>query len=295
MWTAWLACVDGAPAGDSGSLESQIIVTFNTGTTEGLSHDEGEDAYTAEHALISDEWYGDGLAWLPAIEATTVFFANLQPDVVAFQEVFDPSECADIPAEYHADFVCSEWTEGDPSVAEQVLGDGYTVQCFPGKSDKCLAVRDDLGSFGALTGEGVEGCGSGARVARGTIGGRTLVGVHGSSGFAGDDIDCRVAQVEQVFADLPDDVVILGDFNTDPGRQAETDASAAAWVESIVEPLHFISPVGEEAPRSYGGLADIDHVISDVLHGSCWHAGIDTEPVIDAVYFDHVPVVCEVQ
>jgi hypothetical protein len=46
-------------------------------------------------------------------------------------------------------------------------------------------------------------------------------------------------------------------------------------------------------PRAYQGIADIDHVISDVFHGECRYPGVDvrSEPVFDGVYFDHVPVV----
>ena len=271
-----------------------VVVTFNTGTTEGMAHDDGDDGYTSEHAEISDTWYGDGLAWLEAIDAVSAFFDDNPPDIVAFQEIFDPAECADIPPEFHAEFVCSEWSAGDPTVAEQVLGDDYVVQCFPGNSDKCLAVHRRHGDLGPLIGEGVDGCGSGARVARGQVDGLTIVGVHGSSGFSSEEMDCRVQQVEQAFDGLEANALVLGDFNTDPGRQAETDPSAQAWVDHVVDPWHFVSPVGPDAPGSYAGLADIDHVVADTLEGDCWHAGIDTDAVLDATYFDHLPVVCSV-
>ncbi len=319
-------CTDGP--GDSGSsvdtsepARTLRVVSFNTGTTEGLGHDDSpDDGYTSEHAAISDEHYGDGLAWLPAVDAARSWFAEVDPDVVVFQEVFYSGLCPGIPEEAHADFVCDGWEEGDPTVASDILGPDYQVACHPGKDDKCAAVHERVGRFRTCTedfclegldGSTVEGCGSGARVARGPIEGAdgsllTLVNVHGSSGLSDEDEACRVAQVDQVFEDLGDGApgadgalnLVMGDLNTDPYRFASFDDSAQRWNEEVGEglPFRWISEVGPDAPGSYGGVADIDHVASDGLIGSCWHAGLgEQEPVIDAVYFDHRPVVCDVR
>jgi len=297
-----------------------VAVTFNTGTSESMGHDAlPDDGYTSEHAALSDAWYGDGLAWVPAVDAARAFLAEVEPDVVAFQEIFWSDECADIPVEARGDFVCETWSEGDPTVAQTVLGDGWQVACHPGKPDKCAAVREGFGTFAGcdagfclegLTGFGVEDCGNGARVARGVIERvddteLTLVSVHGSSGIAGDDEQCRLQQVDQVFVDLGDGApaangetnLVLGDFNTDPGRWTGSDPSAARWAEFVGDglPFRFITDVGPDAVPSYGDLVNIDHVVSDALVGSCRIAGLEGEPpVIDAVYFDHKPVVCEV-
>ena len=60
-------------------------VTFNSGTSEGMPHDRPpDDGYTSGHAALSDQWYGDGLAWTPAVEATQRFFRKVDPDVVVF-------------------------------------------------------------------------------------------------------------------------------------------------------------------------------------------------------------------
>ena len=320
-----LAC---APKGaadsavDTGEAEVPIIaMTFNTGTTEGLPHDaEPDDGYTSAHAAVSDEWYGDGLAWGPAVEAAAAFFARTSPDVVVFQEIFWTGECADIPEEHHAGFACEGWTDGDPTVAQIILGDDYQVMCHPGKPDKCAAVHSRLGTFEGcdegfclegMEGYTVDGCGSGARVARGVIalteayggGSLTLVNLHGSSGLTGEDVDCRLAQLEQAFVDLGDGApgasgernLVMGDLNTDPGRWADFDDSAVRWNDFVGEGLAFAAhtAIGEDAPGSYGGLADIDHVASDAWTGGCWHPGLDDEPeVLDAVYFDHRPAVC---
>ena len=133
-----------------------------------------------------------------------------------------------------------------------------------------------------------------------------MVNVHGSSGLSTDDEACRVAQVEQVFVDLGDGSpgtdgernLVLGDLNTDPGRWADIDTSAAPWTDFVGDDhdFHFISAIGEDAPRSYQGLLDIDHVMSDALDGGCVIEGVSdgTSPVFDGVYFDHHPVVCTV-
>jgi len=92
--------------------------------------------------------------------------------------------------------------------------------------------------------------------------------------------------------------LILGDLNTDPGRMADNDASAARWNDFVTgDPFFFVTAVGEDAPPTYANLANIDHVISDAATGSCWHAGVDDghPDVIDAIYFDHVPAVCSLE
>ncbi len=193
--------------------------------------------------------------------------------------------------------------------------------CQPGKPDKCAAVNRNFGSFKdcdddfcleGLEGYRVEDCGKGARIGRGTIelvngGELTLVNVHGSSGFEEDVKECRVKQFEQVFVDLGDGQpgangsrnLVMGDFNTDPGRLAESDASAARVLDFAGEnkPFDFITDIGEDAPATYATLFNIDHVLSDSFTGTCWAAGVtEGHPdIIDAIYFDHKPVVCTLE
>ena len=263
-------------------------ITWNTGL----------GAATGEVGETADAWYGNGLAWLPAVELAREVLADAVPDLVAFQEIFDPAECAEIPEEFHTDFVCSTWTEGDPTVAEDLLGPDYSLSCHPGNSDKCIGIRNDLGELkGEAEGWPADGCGSGARVARLEVEGLTVVSVHGSSGLDGDSQDCRVLQVEQVFVDLGDGQpgasgdtnLVLGDLNTDPGRMTGSDPSAVRWNDFVGEGLafHWHTEVGPDAPGSYGGLVDIDHVASDGLSGGC--------EVLDEVdeVFDHRPILCD--
>jgi len=319
---------DDAPA-DGASADAETVVprpvfvavTFNTGTTEGIVPPDGDNGgYDEAHAQTSDQWYGDGLAWSPAVEAARAWFEAVDPDVVVFQEIFYAGLCPDIPADAQADFVCATWTAGDPTVAPAILTGNWQVMCHPGKDDKCAAVHRRFGSFRGcdqdfclegMTGFKVPTCGSGARVARAVIdlvggGTLTLVNFHGSSGFGGEEQGCRVQQVEQAFQDLGDgepgangDVnLVMGDFNTDPGRLAGQDPSAARVGDFVGEghALHFVTAVGPDAPPTYAAW-NIDHVISDQLTGTCWHAGVtEGHPaVLEARYFDHKPAVCTLE
>jgi len=308
---------DSGGPGDAGAL-TLTAVTFNTGTTDGLPHDTApDDGYGSEEAAVSDAWYGNGLAWLDVVQDTAAFFAGTPVDLVAFQEIFSSGDCATIPASEHPGFVCEGWQAGDPTVAETVVGSGWQVACHQGKPDKCLAVRRSAGSFAGceddlcldfLDGGTVAGCGGGSRVGRGVldlVDGSTLtvVNVHGSSGLSDDDKACRLAQFEQVFADLGDGSpaasgarnLVLGDLNTDPGRFLGSDPSAAYFADAAAASgLSFHTEVGPQASPTYGGLVNIDHVLSDAFEGGCWSSGVAGRPEVTPItYFDHKATVCE--
>jgi endonuclease/exonuclease/phosphatase family metal-dependent hydrolase len=298
-------------------------VTFNTGTSVAPPDGAENQGFQGQQHEWCDQYYGNGLSWKAFVEDARRFLAEVDPDVVAFQEIFWSGDCPGIPAEAWSGFVCEDWVAGAPTVAQQVLTGDWQVMCNPGKPDKCAAVNRRLGSFRGcdadfclegMAGATVDGCGKGARVGRGLIdlkagGVLTLVTVHGSSGFAPADMDCRVKQVEQVFVDLGDGQpaangttnLVLGDFNTDPGRLVAADPSARRWNDFVGEgkPFHFVTPVGKEQDThpTYGATLSIDHVVSDQLDGECWAAGVTPghAPVTDSVGFDHRPVVCAVQ
>jgi hypothetical protein len=306
----------GAGGAGAGSL---VVVSFNTGTTEGLAHDaDPSDGYTSAEAAISDQWYGDGLAWPPAIAATTSWFAALQPDIVVFQEIFYSGDCTTIPPQFRTGWVCEGWAAGAPTVAQTVLGSDYQVACHLGKNDKCAAVRKAVGSIrgcngdlclDGLDGATVQNCGSGSRVGRGVIdladgGELTIVNVHGTSGVVLDDQACRIAQFEQAFLDLDGQPgangtrnIVLGDLNTDPGRSTAFDLSASRFNDFVGDgkTFAFHSDVGNNATPTYSGLLNIDHVTSDSFTGGCWTAGVTAghPAVYDPIYFDHNPIVCE--
>jgi hypothetical protein len=148
-------------------------------------------------------------------------------------------------------------------------------------------------------------------VGRGVIeladgGSLTVVNYHGTSGLLPADTACRVAQVEQIFVDLDGEPaangeidLVMGDFNTDPYR-AFIDPSATRWLDFVGQPdealpFWFVTDAGPDATPTYN-LFNIDHVASDAFTGSCVAPGV-TEgqpPVLDTVYFDHVPQVCDI-
>ena len=302
-----------------------VVVTYNTGTTEALNHDSDGDDYGEEQARYSNDYYGNGLAWLPAVEAVTDWLATVKPDVVVFQEIFYSEECAGIPVEAQTGFVCETWSPGDPTVAQVVLGSDYQVACHPGNADKCLAVKKSFGSIRqcgdadfcleGLDGEVIPGCQSGARVARATIdlvsGGEiTAVNVHGTSGMSGDDIDCRVQQVEQIFVNMDGEPaangarnVVMGDLNTDPERiPGSLDDSAKAWNDYVGgnQPFQWVSDdtptfIAEIPGLPFSSDFAIDHVISDTFSGPCHVPGSSDgyPPIYPNVYFDHRPQVCD--
>ncbi len=295
------------------------VVTFNTGTTDGLEHDKDGDNYGKAQVKLSDEHYGNGLAWVPAVDAVKAWLAQVQPDVIAFQEMFYSGACATLPASAKEGFVCKAWKKGDPTVVQTLLGSGYQVACHPGKNDKCVGIRKSFGSIAqckdpdfcieGLDGVKINNCGGGARVARATVnvvgGGQiTVVSVHGTSGIKADDQKCREKQVEQIFKNMDGQPgangkrnVILGDLNVDPKTvPGSLDKSVKAWNEFVggKQPFQWVSDIGPGSKPTYAGLFNIDHVISDAFKGSCHVPGVSAgkPAVYKNVYFDHKPVVC---
>jgi hypothetical protein len=299
-----------------------VVVTFNTGTTEGTTHDEPDDVYDEEKSGYSDTYYGDGLAWVPAVTAVTEWFDTFEPAVVGFQEIFYSGNCPEIPEVAQLGFVCEEWSPGDPTVAQVIVGEGdYQVACHQGKDDKCLAVRKTFGTIQqcgdedfcleGLDGATVDGCGGGSRVGRATIdleggGTITVVNFHGTSGVLPDDSECRAEQARQVFEDLDGEPaangernVILGDLNTDPGRTPSwADESVGVWNEYVGgdQPFQWVSDIGWDAVPTYAGTLNIDHVVSDAFTGFCVTPGITDgfDDVYPPAYFDHKPLVCQI-
>jgi len=302
-------------------MPSLVVVTFNTGTSLSYAGPLDNEGFHEEQHAVCDEWYGNGLSWKPFVEDALTFLAEADPDIVVFQEIFWSDECAQIPPEFWPGFVCEDWTEGALTVAQLITGDDYQVACHPGKPDKCAAVHHRVGKFRGcdqdfclegLAGYTAEGCGKGARIGRGVIdlvngGVITLVNIHASSGMTEEDMACRVKQFDQVFVDLGDGLpavsgewnLALGDFNTDPGRLADSDPSAARILDFVGpdKPYRFITEVGPDAAPTYGGFLNIDHVVSDVYAGTCWAAGVTPGhlPVTESVAFDHRPVVCTLE
>jgi hypothetical protein len=315
---------DAAGAGreDAGASPASVrLITFNIGTTDGLPHDAGDDGYTGEMAEITDAHYRNSLSWNPAEAALVAFLSDRAPDIVAFQEGFHDPWCEDIEVDPDLDFVCRDYDPDGPMQPERVLGPDFQIGCAPGQEDNCIGVRRAVGQLVGcpedgpcrLTLDGLETpgqCGSGARVSSGRVlrpdGAEwVVVNVHGTSGIEPDDQACRVAQFRQIFVDRGDGRpeangavnIVMGDLNTDPVVMAGLDPSADAW-NTYVGPdraFRHLSPTERFGPATYANALRIDHIASDMLTGDCVIPG-STEgepPVMDAVYWDHRPVVCD--
>jgi hypothetical protein len=302
------------------------VMTMNIGTTEGLQHDQPpDDGYSQEMAEEADRYYGNGLSWNPAEDALTKFLAKTKPEIVVFQEGFFDEWCVGIPDNGY-DFVCQGYSKDRPLQVERLLGPDYQVACADGQEDNCAGVLSSFATMkgcapgepcmGGLEGEGPpDGCSNGARIGRVELelaDGRdmTLVNVHGTSGFKLEDMLCRVSQFEQIFEDRGDGQpaangavnLVMGDLNTDPFLAGSFEPSASYWKDWVGEagdskPFHYLSSSDNDGPATYTGDTRIDHIVSDVLSSAgCFVAGSSSgiDPVIDATYWDHKPVVCDV-
>ncbi len=297
-------------------------LTFNAGTTTHLPHGDAEDGYTDEDAAIAADQYSNNLSWNPAEAGLAAFLADEQPEVAIFQELFFDPWCEEIEVDPDLDFVCQEYAADGPLQIERLLGDDYQVACAVGHPDNCVGV---LRSFATLRGcpaegaclEGLEGlappdgCTSGARVGGVVLDlpdGRafTVVDIHASAGLSEDDMACRVAQFFQLFEDRGDGEpvasgeinLVAGDINTDPFALAAADPSAEYWTGFVGEglPFGYLSSSGDEGPATHVTGLRIDQVISDGLSGECEVVGTGGAPgpLLDAVYWDHTPVLCQV-
>lgn len=290
------------------------VVTFNVGSGRAVEEVSGNAGYGPAEADRSDRWYGNGLAWPAVMRDVQAFFDEVDADIVALQEVFYSGQCGDIPVPARQGFVCENWQPGDRTVAQSILGDAYQVACHPGKPDKCLALHRRLGRFEGcadvfclhgleVLDEGV--CGSGNRVAAASVqlasgGSLRIVHIHGTSGLARTDAACRFEQVESVFAAggaAPEFGIVLGDFNTDPGRTRWLDQSARALWRFTTPPgkYRFMTEVGLFVRPTIAPFFNIDHILAAGMRGECWGAGVtrDRPPVSDLEYLDHTAIVCD--
>ena len=302
-----------APA-NAPQFEALRVMTLNVGSGRSVEGVLDNAGYGPAEADTSDRYYGNGLAWPAMIREVQAFLDEADADIVALQEVFYSGECRDIPMSARQGFICENWRPGDPTVALLILGDAYQVACHPGKPDKCLAVHQRLGRFegcaDAFCLNGLEGLdddarGSGNRVAAATIqlaagGFLRVVHMHGTSGFSRTDAQSRKDQIESAFADggaEPEFGIVLGDFNTDPGRARWLDRSARAMWRLTTPPgqYRFMTDVGLFARPTYAPVFNIDHILAAGMRGDCWAAGKtpDTRSVSDLVYLDHTAVVCD--
>lgn len=303
------------------------VVTFNVGTSSQNLHDTDEqagdgDGYTSTQAEYINDYLGNSLAWNPAEEKLKEWLGKHKPEVVAMQElIFDPW-CADAPPPPPGlGLVCEGYKGGQPLAAERLLGNAYHLAYTVGQEDLWVGVRKDFGYFRdcpetglctKLLGMGVFGeCNSSPRVTAIVVrvhDGRelVLVNAHTTAGMTEADQACRGKQIEQIFLDAGDGEplangtvnLVVGDMNTDPFLFAGADVSAGTWNQYVGpgKGFHYISADNPEGPATHNTTMRLDHVVSDVLTGSCVvPGGSPGLPLImKTTFFDHRPVLCDV-
>ena len=330
---------DAAPGNDLApeavSPRTFTVMTFNVGTTEKLVHDGDPDGYGDALADVAAAFYGNNLAWVPAREGLRTFIDALKPDIIGFQELYWDGHCAaDCAAaqatdpDLHAaactgaDFVCGAPLPDTQITVRRLVGPDYAVACAPNHPDNCVAVRKAFGALadcpdgpciGGLDGMAPpNGCTGGARVATAVVqvtdGPQVaVVDVHTVSG---SNVECRTAQLRQVFENRGDDKpaafgahnIVLGDMNIDPFLiDPLYDASVAYWNDQVGagRRFHYLSSPDSTGPNTHPStFMKLDHVISDNLDGSCVVLGVSegTLPPVSegSTFFDHRPVYCTV-
>ncbi|MEZ4241729.1 MAG: hypothetical protein R3F59_37390 [Myxococcota bacterium] len=252
-----------APDGDP-----LVAVTFNTGTTAGLDHDAPpDDGYGDAQAATSDAWYGDGLAWQAAIDDATDWFAALQPDLVAFQEVYDPT------------------TRRAPrSRPRRALASSARPgwRAIPRSRSRCSA-RTTRWPATPTTPTSASACAARSPRSAARCRAPPSTAAGAARGSRGPSSSSRTAGSSP-----------SSPSTAPPASPPTTRTAALARSTRCSSTFQWITEVGPDAPLTYGGVATIDHVASDAFTGTCWHAGLtEGHPAVrDAVYFDHRPAVC---
>jgi len=332
--------VDQDVAPDVPEVRAFTIMTFNTGTTDNLDHSYDTDGWNDDLAAINTEHFGNNLAWLKARDGLRAIVDERKPDIITFQELSYDPDCVELCQELAgtdawADvcdpgtgiFICARWVGADESelTVREAVGPDYDVVCAPNHNDNCIAVRtgfgtiahaDDATDIGGAWIDGLDGmppsngCTGGARVATGVVSITNgpeiaVIDVHTVSGT---NVDCRLAQFQQVFEDRGDGKpatfgthnIVLGDMNIDPFLM--NDASVTFWNDHVGadKPFHYISSSDADGPMTHPfSFSKLDHVISDNMTGSCVVLGVSdgTSAPISAgsTYFDHRPVFCSVE
>ena len=220
------------------------------------------------------------------------------------------------------DFVCDQYDPTGPLQIQRLLGDAYQIACAGDHPDNCVGVRKEFGSIPACSSDlcidGLEGmpvpsgCTSSKRIGWVEVvahSGMSLIFVdcHTVSGLTEANMACRREHMHQIFEDQGDGIpaahgdinVVVGDMNTDPFLFAGGDPSAAYWNQWVGEGKKFtyISSSDASGPATHATTMHLDHVIATGLTGSCFVAGESAgePPVKETSYFDHRPVVCDVE
>lgn len=276
-------CGGTSAAGNSGAANTIItarLLTANVGNADIFDCSD----YLYKLCLTSQE------------NILTENIAELAPDIVSVQEVFDEGLCAEMDVETHTDRMCYKYTEKQiHQQARRLLGNGYTIVCDANSHFECIGVKT---TFAA-----VSGCSLGSIC----IGGAGVThdvpdGCDTKAGLLGIDIvfsnnstvritnahpqatgeSCRAGELQRVFegydnvpALAPTDrkTIMMGDMNMDPYRDASSNADVIAWKEHVGtgKSFYYLSGIAEHNPPYKTSItgSTIDHVISNFAIGTC--------------------------
>jgi len=290
------------------------VMSFNTGThTVKANIFNKAGKFTKKLFKSIDKYYGNGLAWLPAVEATKNFIATHKPDIIGFQEMFDSNTCSDIPEKNKKSFICEKLVAGDPMVIQLVTGGEYQIACHLGDNEKCIAVKKSFGYIDSCVGDiclnGLEGqtipecsrtrsrVGKAKVISHATGEIYNVINVHSTAGFKKEEKKCRQKQFVQAFTLFPGESnnIIVGDMNTDPNNKLFFFDKSAKKLRNYAKANNFNRINGDVNKHSYMGMATIDHIYSDDLERvSCKAHGVSkgTDEVLKLSYFDHIPLIC---
>ena len=248
----------------------------------------------------------------PVERRATAAFAELRPDLVAFQEILPPDLCQRAPSS-NPNNLCSGPLD-PPSQVVRLLGPGYAQRCDNRFGWDCLALRSDRAALGRVfTRPVLEACSdTGFTLNVGYLRIRgwpvTITDAHPDS----SQVNCRAEQLRDFFERaLParGPAIVLGDFNLDPYR--EDDASVRYWKTQVPARFRYAStdaftllpgpsqlePTGEALDAGGAtsppplGMRTIDHVlVRDGVSGSC-----EVRRVDGGGGMDHRAQVCRIE
>lgn len=211
---------------------------------------------------------------------------QLRPDIVAFQEVMAPSQCADDETQLS---VCGLEDNG-PQV-RRLVGQEYSLVCDVRNGYECVGIHVDVGEIldcprgdmcvNARTVGPIDGCDNGFTASVATVQLDTndrfdLANIHLQSS---SDL-CRIQLLNSLLDEndrspvlIERNAIITGDFNLDPWR--DSSQSASVWEDKRRSGWHgssfqYLSGISERDPpyfTSFPFRKTVDFVVSNFAAG----------------------------
>jgi len=225
--------------------------------------------------------------------------AELDPDIVALQEVFDVAWCGQMPRELDKRKVCYRFDEREVKhQARRLLGPDYTIVCDARSHFECIGVKTSFASVigcprgdicresGSLTHGAPDNCDT-KPVVFGIdleIDENIVRVVNGHPAASGEK--CRAEQIRRLFegyGNVPPlalhnkPSIIMGDMNMDPFRELQDSPDVKIWNKNVGKNKAFYYHSGpaenKDEPFKTAAGKTIDHVISNFAKGACLTLG----------------------